>query len=1144
MKRFSLSKVIYWSAGGLIGTLALASLVLSFLDWDQYRETLSDLASAQMDMRVEVEGDISLAIFPRPSLSAEAVRLFPKTEGFSDAVATAERIRLKLGFGGVLQGRLSLQSLTLDGLELTLEERETNKWRVRGWPENGSSDVGSGGDGLGAGSTAGPNFDLNRFRLSGGRIVVAPRGMAPVVLEGVKVRINGLPQKGALSWDGKFSIAGQEIKTVGRVRPVTVRDETAINTEFSLAGSTAVLTGRIQKGGDFTGRLKFETTELNKFVAAAAATAAVGAQPVPDLPLKLALQIDKKSSITKIVSRSLSFEETLARVDLTLAQTGTKRHVNGTLSLGVINLDTWIAALPAPSEQHGEIKLTEIDYPDAEESWTGAIDVTVEGIQVRGGLGQRIDAVVAFDAGGAYIGSLQALLPGATTVAFAGKLGTDVGQGTLNLQTGKMSDLASWVGIALPKNLAAGRLTTAGFKTEIDLTKTGWHFTAIDGFFDTSKITGAISGSFDSFVPQQVKLQTDTINLDAYFPVVSSENTPAATKPNTDQAKAFSAIEFDVEVGRLQWLKEGFSKVRLVGKAAGGGLEFSHAVAHQGVGSISLTGSVLLQADVPAVDVSIEAHEWPLPFVRFLVPEARKPLLAIGFTEVDATFTAVGALDALRVGLEANKGPEEVVFAGVVGVVGKQVASVDMQGSLIHSNLAPLARLLNVADLKTVPVRATISLAKSARDKPLEAKISGDFVGGNLVATIVQSNSLEALDLSYNHDNAGALANMLGMAATGLDRAASLRSEILYSRSDDGADWSLKVPMFRNGDISVNGDIEITGHNQLNGAINITGGNFSGINNRSSVGQPSESILHQFAEYGGRLALSVTDTQIAGQSLTAPNVTLIFGDRMARFSLGEGAFLNQEPASFDMNASLEGDFLFDGDIKTNKLDVGGLLSSEGISAAVKVHTSLETSFSGKAAGPDILRTLTASGSTAGGVGELNFISVDSISDEVTAATSRRSFLGKIGNLLRTGTTVVKTVDSRFSVDSGVMLVETARAAGDWGDLTLNGQVNFLDEYLTLKGALTLSKPVDVPPIPVSYEGQFSGPTIKWSSRMFERFVLAMIERRMRTALFKELEKREETSGEVGNNPGLAVFSRAFGLLGALRDAQQVREREK
>ena len=1140
MARINASKILYWLAGSFAAVVAIASLVLSFLDWDQYRDTLSDLASSQMDMRVEVEGAITLAIFPRPSFSAESVRLFPNTEGFNDAVATAERISFKLGFSSFLQGRFSLQSVTLDGLQLTLEEKANRHWRVRGWPE--VVDDGA----------AGPEIELSRFDLSGGRITVVRLGAKPFALEGVNVKISGGTLKGTVNWQGDFTVKGQKIQSSGKVRPISARDEIALNTELVSGSTTASLVGRIQTGADFTGRLKIDSAKLGEFSETLASIGGFDIASIPDLPLKLDLQIDKKGSIIELVSRSFTFEETRARLDLTIATNEQQRHVNGTLSLGVINFDNWTDALPDITQKIDDIELSESTPAVVDSGWTGSIDLNIEGIKVKGGLGQRIDAVVAFNPQGAYISRLQALLPGATNVVFAGKLASRQGDGNFQIHIGKISDLADWVGLPLPANISAGRLTTASFKGEIGLTQSGWNFSQVEGLFDTTKVKGALSGSYGSFKPRHVKVSADSVNLDAYFPIdaFTRRTTDADKKTATATATLNSSdLEFDLSIENLQWLNESFSDVRIVGTQKRGQITLNHAMMAQGEGSFSLTGNVrpgkrTAGADATAVDVSIAVKSWQMPYVRYLVPELRKPLLALGFTAVDGTFTAVGPLNELRIGLELKNNNDVLAFAGVVGAKSNKLVSTDMQGSLMHADIAPLARTLNLVDVKLLPIRATASLFKTAADKPLVLKVSGELAGGNLVASSEFGAGQDMLEGVYNHNNTGALVDMLGVPDPGLDRSANLRSEFSYSRDNETNDWSLSVPNFRNGNLSVSGTIHVSGSAQVDGEIRISGGEFSGTNNRKSTGQPSRERLEKLADYAGRLSISVSNTKIAGQSLDIPNATFILGDRSAQFTLGEEATLNAEPATFDATANLDGDFPFEGSITVAKLDVGQLLASEGISAAVKVHTSLESSFSGLGGDGEILRSIKMGGSTTGGVGELNFISANAIAKQVQAATSNRSFLGKIGTLLRTGTTVAKTIESRFSIDSGVMLVETAKAAGDWGEMAVNGQVNFLDEYLTLKGNLSLSKPQDVPVIPVTYEGNFASPTIRWSSRVFERFVFAGIERRLRARLFKDIEKREAESGKVGDNPGLAVFSRAFGLLDTLREAQRAKKRQK
>jgi hypothetical protein len=99
--------------------------------------------------------------------------------------------------------------------------------------------------------------------------------------------------------------------------------------------------------------------------------------------------------------------------------------------------------------------------------------------------------------------------------------------------------------------------------------------------------------------------------------------------------------------------------------------------------------------------------------------------------------------------------------------------------------------------------------------------------------------------------------------------------------------------------------------------------------------------------------------------------------------------------------------------------------------------------------------------------------------------------------------------------------------------------------MDVKGALALANPVDAPVIPVNYRGSLNAPAGNWQSRALERFVLAGIERRLRSNIFKGFEQTAKTNPQAKpKSAGSAVFESAFGLLSQLQKKQQQKKAEQ
>ena len=1128
----TLKKIAYWGFAVAALIAALMSLVISFLDWNQYRDTLSDLASQQLDLRVELAGNVSVALFPRPSVSAETVRIAPMGQGNSDIIATADKISLRLGVASILKGQLAIQTLVLEGLDLALEQNASGAWVIRGWP-------------AGDGRTA---IDLNRLDIENGRLSLAPLGEAVRIVEKLNLRLTGALPSGPLSWDGNLTLDGQELETSGRLKPVLGLEEVSIKAEVAFAKSTLSASGRLGTGGDLTARLRVEGAQLGAAysvlvsVATADADGSVINGAIPDIPYSLDLQLDIGGGIGRIVSRQLKLADTHGRLDLTIARKAGTSHIAGSLSLGVIDVDMWREAIPVASENAQEKASAAIStHPKI----SGALDVTVEGVRMNSGLGQRVDAVVSFGRNGPEITSMQALLPGATSLSLMGKMGATDAKAKVRVEVGNIMDLAEWVGMEMPAVIPPGRLSTASAKAVLVYHDDVWALTDLEGVLDTSKISGELSGDMESLVPSQARLEIDAANLDIFTVDRHEADAPLVQVPDGID------IGLDISVASLHGFDANLGKARFVGTLKPNILDVDFLSLEHKSGSLRIEGSLANEGEDVAVELTADFRAWGMQLSRFFAPEIHGYLLATNMEVLDGTASVAGVFSRMRLGLDAEAKGRSFSLSGEIGFPKNRLTFVNLQGALKHDNLAGAARFAGYGAFKQLPTQITYSLSKPATGSPFEAKIGGDLAGGKIQAEVSHFDGFERVSFSYDHENMGQLARTTGRVFPGFDTREGVRAEMSAEHTGEG--WTIVIPSLKNGDRSVSGAFSVADNNRFEGVLNI-----SKISIVSETARPSRrmddtaserpnwfaSYLHQLANYAGNLKLVLTDVQIAGQHVDAPAATFAVGDGIARLSLGAGMTINRQAATLDMDATLEEAVPFVVKSNFSGLEVASLLASEGVGELVTSSVAGTLDLKGNMADVNgFWGTLSGSGSFTGSAGQLKFLSVAGLASQIQTAQSGRGFLSEIGALLRRGETPFTALESRFTIDGGVALVENAKAVGDWGALSLDGQINLADRFVSLKGALALTNPPDVPAIPVQYEGPFEGPNVNWTSRIFERFVIAGIERRMRTQLFQDMEVRQNESGRIPQNPGLAVFSRAFGLLTQLK-ADQAEEKRK
>ena len=185
------------------------------LDWAAWRADLAWLATQRLGRIVYLSGPVRLTLLPQPVIEAEGVEL-GGAEG--DVGLKAQALRLRLGWGALLAGRLEPREIALVGADLRLP-----------WPPA-------------------PNFSLRApswvtvlsAEIERGRLT-----MGPLTLEGINATITTGGPTEALLAKGRFSWRGQAVSfdaNIGRpgwdsVAPMdlTLRQgETSLNTRGAL----------------------------------------------------------------------------------------------------------------------------------------------------------------------------------------------------------------------------------------------------------------------------------------------------------------------------------------------------------------------------------------------------------------------------------------------------------------------------------------------------------------------------------------------------------------------------------------------------------------------------------------------------------------------------------------------------------------------------------------------------------------------------------------------------------------------------------------------------------------------------------------------------------------------------------------------
>lgn len=1107
----------FFLLGFLTLLLVSVSVALYVIDWNKYRDTLASLASDRLGIQVELAGDLSLGLLPRPTVSARLVRLTPGQTEFNDAIATADQIDMHLGFGALLGGSLELQSLAFDGLSASLVET-ADGWSIRGWPV--SEDP----------SDAGTLLSLDRFRINSGTIAVQPLSGQQLLLEGLDVSLEGRLPSGPLDWSGSAIVAGQGVSVSGRIAPMRTETATSVKATVSLAGSTLDFSGKMAEVGTLQGRFKANGTDLDAlFVFAGAAMTDVQPPAVPALAYAIDIQIERDSNgVSRLISRQASLGNTRGTLDLTLAETSEHLHMTGTASLGAVPLDEWLEAIkPSPAEA------ATLAPEPSRQMLTGSLDLSVEAVELRGDQVQQVEMGISLAGDGVFLSQFSALLPGASRLSY---VRDNESGGALQFQSGGLQDILSWADIEVSDAVPAGRLTTADLKGRLTITDIGWSLTDTKGKVDTSSITAEISGTLSPFGVSVVAVSADTLNLDAYWP-------DARLLEGDSEAQTMPNFTFDLDVGALHWLDQNFNRVSLAGSFQSGGLSLTQFDASHMDGRVS--GAMDLQVDessaVTDAALSLSYSNWRFPVLDSLAPDAATMLsLFTGNVPAAGEIEANGPIGALQSRATLSTGVASLDFAGSLDL--SETYTGRLQGVVSHGafdSVLTRARVWPVEDARPSPqpisVTSNVSLEGSADQFTYTA--TGDFAGSPFSLSGDNNETLLTADVSMSaapgqRSGLDAIAAIYGLPVI-IETPRRARFSLTYAENN----WSATNIDIRNGNSVLAGTLQ-SENDSLSGRISIQDFDLSTISIPESKADEARSMPR------GNVDVVLTNIRLFGQTFTAPGARISLGPDQIAFVAGDGATLNGAPLSTDITLVDSSGLL------TAKLDAAGIDIAEFAGAlgasrtfAGSVSAQLDVTAT-VASAQGFLSTMTGQGRFEGGAGSLYFMAVPELVAAMQSGDSASAFLNTIGSVLRSGTTDFANIRGSFQIDNGVALVDELAANGGWGSLSLDGQVNIPDDYINMSGELALTRPQDAPTIPVTYEGALSAPSARWTSRALERFAIAGIERRLRARLFGELEQAQAGSGNAApSNPGAVVSQLAIGLLSKLKTRQEERKKQ-
>ncbi|HEY2133959.1 MAG TPA: AsmA family protein [Acetobacteraceae bacterium] len=357
----------------LIATVALGAWQLpGLLDWNRYRGELALLASDTLGRRVRIDGPVTLALLPQPTLTASGVTVDEAEGGVS---VNAAQLRLRVALGALFSGHVDAQELVLQGVDMHAP-----------WPLQ-----------PGALALRAPTWLSSlSARIEDGRLTIGN-----VVLTGIDATLTTAAMSGTYMAAGTAQLSGHPWRFTARLGQPggdgSAGLDVSLDGQGPMQGAGASLSAQIQADGTLAGQISGRGPDLSQLL------------PAPAIPFRAEGRVNIAAGLAVADQLVVDLGGSPARGAVALRVAPTPR-LDVALTASRLDLDAWLKAVMAGTQNDLLLHLPT------------SIDLSAEAAQLYGGTLRGLRSAFDLADGAVDIRELRAALPGEAAFSATGRL--------------------------------------------------------------------------------------------------------------------------------------------------------------------------------------------------------------------------------------------------------------------------------------------------------------------------------------------------------------------------------------------------------------------------------------------------------------------------------------------------------------------------------------------------------------------------------------------------------------------------------------------------------------------------------------------------------------------------------------------------
>ncbi len=1132
----------------LVAVLAAVLIVPSFINWNRYKNQITEPIERLTGRKLNIDGDVSFTVLPSPAFSAQGLSFANVADGRAAYLASVESLDIRLSFLPLLGGRIQVESIALNHPVLALEVRDGERpnWRFHA-PDLTPSTANE------------PETDVGvnvRFEQ-----VVIENGIVTYhdIATGSSLRLEDISATvSATSLDGPFAAKGnlnfQDLPVDFQVLVGNLVSGRAVPVSFSLAllGEAANLTfagwaSEPNLDARFNGRATVEGTDLADTIGKimGAIDGAAGLEFTSTEAAKSSFsaeaQVVASSNEGRLRNLTVQLGDDTATGGLHVTL-GEHSVFDGNLNINSIDLDRWltmatreIEPVTEDNSTSGEVTNEGPAYFDLPGNVSGTFKVSVGAVIYNNGIARQIRLALRMGDGRIGIENGSVLLPGGSAVDVAGIFSTDGAEphfsGRLTATSDNIRKLLSWLDVGVD-TATAGQFTNLSFSSSLEVSPKVIQVFGIDARLDAMHATGGIFLAVSDRLAFGLDLSVDEIDVDRYFGATLDSTAPEQSN--------IALINGGSTIGnikkQLKGLNEFDANIRLkLGRIAGAGYEikdtsFDGAI-YDGEITINelkignylgargaLSGTARDLSRRPTADLKLEFNLSDADTLQRLFNLAPSAWIA-RFGAGSGTLRLKGDEGRVTVNLDGYFSGTHLTLDG--GIVAPTAAPVIDAKARVENR--SLAAIIEQFEIPMTPPQGqddgplSVSISASGKVDNLELQSSMEVGGGNaslnghLVHPFTDPDysflvAVKASDLKKFVRGLGAdfqaAANDLG----GLEGSISVSGNHLQAdiKNFEGhvgpIDFKGAARVRLTGDQPhVNGTLE-TSEINMNKFMSVPSTGVSVESNTSNGGgkwSRSSFDLAFMNNFNGELRLRAPMLTIGEFSFYDLRTTLTLDDGMATLAPLEARLFDGE-AELGIKLSAR---------RTPELNLRLSLTNADLAAALSAVSGLEA-ITGRAGVSGEFHTLGHNqlemiAALEGGArisareGVIQGIDLPRLSERLNNINDIKDVLGMVAGSLTGGRTTYRSVEGAVEVNNGVVRTTDVRADVDAVETSFTSEWDLVNWTMNTEAQFRLTDHPQAPNVGIDWRGSIDSPrrglkTRKLESYLTKRLAAAML----------------------------------------------------